>query len=318
LSFSGNDCYNEYQYQRGISRLGIRKFRHLTDSNGEIMNHGSYRPAGPRSLVSPLRAVLPALVLAACLLGAIAAPAQEPAGAVPETVDFEEQLGGIIPGDIILRDEEGNPVDMAAFLDKPTILNFVYYECPGICTPLLNEIADILGKTNLDPGKTPFQLLSVSFEPNDSPAMAKEKRANYLKQVGRPLPEDTWRFFTGDAENIRRMTEAVGFGYKRAGGEYIHPGGVIMVSPERKIVRYLYGTQFLPFDFEMGVYEASQGNVTPTTARLLNFCFSFDPVGRTYAFNLARVIGSVMLISVVFFGIFLYFSTRRSRQGEAS
>ena len=181
-----------------------------------------------------------------------------------------------------------------------------------------NEIADILGKSNLDPDKTPFQLLSVSFEPKDSPAMAREKQANYLKQVGRPLPENTWRFFTGDEENIRRFTEAVGFGYKRAGGEYIHPGGVIMVSPERKVVRYLYGIQFLPFDFQMGVYEASQGKVTPTTARLLNFCFSFDPVGRTYAFNLARVIGSVMLISVFFFGIFLYFSTRRTRQREAT
>ncbi len=267
-------------------------------------------------------------VLMVCtLLTVLFAPAvtnaQSAAEQVPhqedgQVVDFVEQLGEFIPGDIVLRDEEGNLVDMATFFDKPTILNFVYYECPGICTPLLNEIADILGKSNLHPDKTSFQLVSVSFEPDDTPAMAKEKRTNYLNAVGRPLPEDTWRFFTGDPENIKRMTEAVGFGYKTAGGEYIHPGGVIMVSPERKIVRYLYGIQFLPFDFEMGVYEASQGKVTPTTARLLNFCFSFDPVGRTYVFNLARVVGSVMILSIIFFGIFLYFTTRRSRQREAS
>lgn len=279
----------------------------------------------PNRAIRKFEAVFGTLAFAALFiaLSSLSSLAQTPENAASEAVeggavDFVEQLGEYIPGDIVLRDEDGNLVDMATFLNKPTILNFVYYECPGICTPLLNEIADILGKSNLDPDKTSFQLLSVSFEPKDTPAMAKEKRANYLNQVGRPLPEETWRFFTGDEENIRRFTEAVGFGYKKAGGEYIHPGGVIMVSPERKIVRYLYGIQFLPFDFQMGVHEASQGKVTPTTARLLNFCFSFDPVGRTYVFNLARVVGSVMLLSIIFFGVFLYFTTRRSRHKEAA
>ena len=283
--------------------------------DGEIMNNGKMSPLGNVVGCRPLAGVfLGVLILGILSMGPVSA--QDSPMVQGDVVDFVEQLGETIPGDIVLRDEDGNLVDMATFLDKPTILNFVYYECPGICTPLLNEIADILGKSNLHPDNQSFQLLSVSFEPKDTPAMAKEKRTNYLNQVGRPLPEDTWRFFTGDAENIKRMTEAVGFGYKSAGGEYIHPGGVIMVSPERKIVRYFYGIQFLPFDFQMGVYEASKGKVTPTTARLLNFCFSFDPVGRTYVFNLARVVGSVMLISIVFFGVFLYFTTRRSRQRE--
>jgi protein SCO1/2 len=96
----------------------------------------------------------------------------------------------------------------------------------------------------------------------------------------------------------------------------VHPGGLILLSPERKIVRYLYGTQFLPFDFEMGVYEASQGNVTPTTARLLRFCFSYDPAGRTYVFNLAKVVAVVMLTSVACFVVFLVFSTRNLRRKE--
>jgi protein SCO1/2 len=290
--------------------------------DGVTMHIGFLRPDFHRSGRFAFPVIMAWALLTLQLLPA-SSTAQTPEGQVPheedgQVVDFVEQLGEFIPGDIVLRDEDGNLVDMATFFDKPTILNFVYYECPGICTPLLNEIADILGKSNLHPDKTAFQLLSVSFEPDDTPAMAKEKRTNYLNAVGRPLPEDTWRFFTGDAENIKRMTEAVGFGYKTAGGEYIHPGGVIMVSPERKVVRYLYGIQFLPFDFEMGVHEASQGKVTPTTARLLNFCFSFDPVGRTYVFNLARVVGSVMILSIIFFGIFLYFTTRRSRQREAS
>jgi protein SCO1/2 len=193
----------------------------------------------------------------------------------------------------------------------------VYFECPGICVPLLNEIADILGKSRLDPAKQPFQFLSVSFEPKDTSEMAKTKAENYLKLVGRPLPPETWRFYTADQENIDKLTGALGFKYKRAGKEYTHPGGISILSPERKIVRYLYGLSFLPFDFEMGVYEASTGTVRPTTARLLQFCFSYDPEGRTYVFNLARVVAVVMLTSVAFFIAFLIYSTRTRRGKEA-
>jgi protein SCO1/2 len=229
-------------------------------------------------------------------------------------VDFDERLGEYLPGDIVLRNEDGEPVTLADTIDRPTILSFVYYSCPGICTPLLNEVADVLGKTTLNPSTEPFQLLTVSFEPTDTPTVAREKRANYLDLVGRPLSPETWRFFTGDAENIARITAAAGFRYKRAGAEYTHPGGLVILAPDRKIVRYLYGTQFLPFDFEMGVHEAQRGKVTPTTARLLRFCFSYDPSGRTYVFNLARVVGTVMAISIVCFAIFLFFSTRRLRR----
>ena len=234
-----------------------------------------------------------------------------------EAVEFDEHLGEYVPGDITLRDENGQPVLLSEFVDRPTIVSMVYFECPGICTPLLNEVADILGKSNLDPDKQPFQLMSVSFEPKDTPAMARSKQENYLKLVGRELPENTWRFFTADQENIDKLTTALGFAYKRAGKEYTHPGGLVILSPDRKIVRYLYGLQFLPFDFQMGVYEASQGAVRPTTARLLNFCFSYDPIGRTYVFNLARVVGTVMLTSIVFFIGFLVFTTRGRRGKEA-
>ena len=270
-----------------------------------------------RSVLDLSFSVLVLGVLSWSLLFHVGSSAAQDAEAEPGIVAFEEHLGSIIPGDIVLRDEQGNEVLMADFIDKPTILNFVYFECPGICTPLLNEIADILGKSNRHPDKQPFQLLTVSFEPKDTPEMARVKRKNYLELVGRPLPEETWRFFTGDAENIARFTEAAGFRYMRAGVEYTHPGGILFLSPDRKIVRYFYGLEFLPFDFQMGVVEAARGHVVPTTARLLQFCFSYDPEGRTYAFNLARVVGSVMLISLLFFIAFLFFSTRRHRHKEA-
>ena len=252
-------------------------------------------------------------VLALAVVLCAAAPAVRAQESATE-VDFEEHLGSYIPGDITLIDEDGNPVQLADLVDRPTILNFVYFECPGICTPLLTEIADVLGKSNLDPAKQPFRILSVSFNPDDRPETAREKRANYLSQLSRPLPADTWRFLTGDKEQIERLTGAAGFHYKRVGTQYVHPGGLILLAPDRKVVRYLYGTEFLPFDFQMGVYEASQGKVQPTTARLLNFCFSYDPEGRTYVFNLAKVVATVMITSVVFFIVFLVFSTRNVRR----
>lgn len=254
-----------------------------------------------------------ALALVALLCAALPVAAQESA----DVVDFEEHLGDVVPADIRLVDEDGNPVLLGDLVDRPTILNFVYFECPGICTPLLTEIADILGKSRLDPAKQPFQILSVSFNPEDRPETAKAKRENYLAQLSRPLPPETWRFLTAQKADIERLAGAAGFHYKRVGQEYVHPGGLIMLSPERKIVRYLYGTQFLPFDFEMGVYEASQGTVRPTTARLLRFCFSYDPAGRTYVFNLAKVVAVVMLTSVACFVVFLVFSTRNLRRKES-
>ncbi len=234
-----------------------------------------------------------------------------------DAIEFDEHLGEIVPGDIVLIDQDGHEVLFADLVDKPTLMSMVYFECPGICTPLLNEVADILGKSRLDPVKQPFQLVSVSFEPKDTSEMAKTKAENYLKLVGRPLPPETWRFYTADQENIDKLTAALGFKYKRAGKEYTHPGGLSILSPERKIVRYLYGLSFLPFDFEMGVYEAASGTVRPTTARLLQFCFSYDPEGRTYVFNLARVVAVVMLTSVAFFIAFLIYSTRTRRGKEA-
>ncbi len=228
-------------------------------------------------------------------------------------IEFTEHLGEYIPGDIELVDEKGDTINLKEFITKPTILMLVYYECPGICTPILTEVADVLGKTNLDPDKTPFQILTVSFDIRDKPAIAAKKRSNYLNQVNRPLPPETWRFFTGTQENIDKLTKAVGFAYQKAGADFTHPGGLILLSPERKIVRYLYGIEFLPFEFKMGIMEATQGKVSPTSAKLLRYCFSYDPIGRTYVFNIARVVASVMILSVLFFIIFLVFVTRRKK-----
>lgn len=234
----------------------------------------------------------------------------------PAAIEFTEHLGEYIPTGIFLIDEDGDSVNFDELITVPTILMFVYYECPGICTPLLTEVADVLGKTNFDHEKTPFQILTVSFDVRDKPEVAAQKRLNYLDQINKPFPHEAWRFFTADQENIDRLTQAVGFRYQRAGADFTHPGGLILLSPESKIVRYLYGIEFLPFEFKMGIMEAAQGKVSPTSAKLLRYCFSYDPIGRTYVFNIARVTATVMITSVIFFAGFLVFVTRKRKDAK--
>ena len=269
----------------------------------------------------PGRGWFAAALSGAALLLAISAILMRPGGARAQesqiaSPTFDEKLGEIVPGDIEVILDNGSRARLADLIDRPTILSMVYYECPGLCTPLLNEICDVLGKSDLDPDREPFQLLTVSFEPRDTPATARAKRDNYAALLSRPLPRDTWRFCTADAANIQRLTGAVGFTYKRVGEDYIHPGGIVILSPTRKVVRYFYGTEFLPFDFKMGVIEAARENVLPTTARVLRFCYSFDPAARGYVFNLTRVVAFVMLFSAAFAVGVLLLVTRRPRRRE--
>jgi len=132
--------------------------------------------------------------------------------------------------------------------------------------------------------------------------------------VRRPLGEDGWRFLTGDAAAVDALTDAVGFRYERAGKDFQHPGAIILLSPDGKVTRYLYGVAFLPFDLKMAVFEASEGRVGPTISKMLLYCFSYDPEGQTYVFNILKVTGTVTILFVIAFVAFLIITTRRYRR----
>lgn len=229
------------------------------------------------------------------------------------TVGIDEQLGKNLPGAVSFNDEQGNPVTFQSLLGKPTILALVYYECPGICTPLLNNLADTLDRTDLVPG-TDYQVITISFDPKDTPATAAKKRANYLKQFHKPFPPEAWRFLTGTQAAIDQITAAVGFRYVATGKDFNHPGVLTILSPEGRVMRYLYGVSFMPFDFKMAAIEASQGRPMPSINRALAFCYSYDPEGRRYVFATLKVAGSVMVLVVGLFAIWLVISSRRYRK----
>ena len=216
-------------------------------------------------------------------------------------VGIVEHLGQTVPMDEEFYDEHGNLVPLKSVITKPTVVTFVYFRCPGICSPLLSEVTKIVEKMDLELGKD-YQIFTLSFDHNEKPDMAAEKRQNHLNEIKRKVDPNGWRFFTGDSANIHRLTDAAGFYYQRNGRDWIHAAALIVLSPDGKITRYLYGIQHLPFDVKMAVIEASEGRATPTIAKILQFCYAYDPEGRTYALNFTRISG---VIVVGFVGLFV-------------
>ncbi len=223
---------------------------------------------------------------------------------------LEEQLGKKIPLEAKFYDEDGVEVVLSDIIKKPTILTLVFYECKGICTPLLTELAENVNKVDLELGKD-YQILTISFDPAENSAMAKGKKTNYLKLLNNKPSDDAWRFLVGDSANIYSLTNAVGFYFFKEEDQFVHPGALIFVSPEGKITRYLLGIDYLPFNVKMAIIEAGEGKVGPTIAKLIKFCYAYDPEGRTYALNITRLIGVVMIVVVSVFIIFLIKKPRR-------
>ncbi|MCX8010325.1 MAG: SCO family protein, partial [Ignavibacteria bacterium] len=182
-----------------------------------------------------------------------------------------------------------------------------------IWSPLLTEVTDMVKKINLEPGKD-YKILTISFDDSEKPELAAKKKKNYLKLLGKSIPDDSWKFLTGDNSSIQAFTDAVGYKFKKKEEEFVHPAALIMLSPEGKITRYLYGTKYLPFDIKMALIEAGEGKVGPTINRFLNYCFNYDPQGRTYALNITRVVGAGMLFLIAVFVVFLVAKPKKNKE----
>lgn len=225
-----------------------------------------------------------------------------------------EKTGNYIPNELTFYDEDGNQVKISELLTNPTLLTLVYYECPGICTPLLSEVANLINKLDIEPGKD-FNIITVSFNPQDTPQLAKKKKLNYLKQLKKNISEKGWLFLTGSEENIKKLTEAVGFKYKKQGDEFIHSAVIIVLSDKGKIIRYLHGLEFLPLDIKMSIADAYEGKTAPPLLRLARLCYKYTPEGKRYVLNILPIIG-IILISAVggLFTTLLVLERKRSKK----
>lgn len=227
-------------------------------------------------------------------------------------VAMEEKLGQTLSLELTLFDEEGKPVSLKELIHVPTLLTPVYYSCPDVCSFLLYNLTGALNNLSADPGKE-YQVITFSFDETETPALAMKKKRFYLEMMSPSFPEGAWRFLTADRQTISALTEGIGFHFKREGAVLQHPVAIVVLSSKGKIIRYLYGTDLLPFDIKMGLLEASEGRVGPPISKLLRFCFSYDPKGRKYVFNTLKVTG---IVTVLFALLFVLFIFRRGKKGR--
>ena len=232
-----------------------------------------------------------------------------------EAIGLDQKLGQLIPLDLRFTDENGRPVTSGELVHAPTILALVYLHCPNVCSLLLQNLADALNRLPAEPGKE-YSALSISFDETETPGFASERKKVYLKMIDRPFPADAWRFLTGDKEDIRKLADAVGFHFKRVGEDFEHPVALIILAPDGRIVRYMYGADPLPFDLKLALIEASQGKIGPAIAKVVQFCFSYDRKANKLVFNILRVTGSVTILFALGFVTFLLLKGRKRHPQE--
>jgi protein SCO1/2 len=222
-----------------------------------------------------------------------------------------EKLDQYIPLDAMLVDEHGDTMTIGDLMDKPTILNFVYYRCPGICSPLMDGLADAMDGNDLVLGED-YQALTISFDAREGTFLAIKKKNNYLNLMEKKEEaEKGWLFFTSDSASIARLTEAAGFRYKPTGNDFIHSATLIILDPKGKITRYMNGIYFLPFELKMSLLEAAEGKSGPTINRVLQYCYSYDPEGQKYMLNITKVSATLIIFFAVVLLLVLFFFRKR-------
>jgi protein SCO1/2 len=223
-------------------------------------------------------------------------------------VGFVEKQGQYAALDTRLVNESGDTVLLGDVIKRPTILNLVYFRCPGTCSPLMWGISKFIDELDLKLG-TDYQVLTISFDPSETIDLGIEKKASYLKTMQKKDAAKYWQFFVSDSADIAKLTQSVGYDYKKVNDQYVHPTGLIALGSDGKIIRYLRGIDFLPFDIKITMVEAAKGKTGPSINRLLAVCYSYDSQGNQYVFNVTRVAAIVILFILVL--LFIYLALHR-------
>ena len=236
-------------------------------------------------------------------------------------VGIEQKLDARVPLDLTFTDEFGRKAPLSTYFQsgKPVLLALVYYRCPMLCTQILTGVASSLKAVSLDPGKD-FEVVAISFDPKDTPETAASKKQVYMKRYGRPGTANGWHLLTGEATNIKALTDAVGYHYKYdpATDQFAHASGIMIVTPDGRLSRYFYGVEYAPRDVRLGLVEASQNKIGNPVDEILLFCFHYDPSTGKYGavvMNIVRLAGGAFaLMAGVFLAIVLRRDFRRDRR----
>jgi len=220
-----------------------------------------------------------------------------------DKVGIDEKVGDIVPGDIELRAEGGNKVTLAELMEggKPAILALVYYECPMLCNRIITGLSQTVKQMSWQPGEE-YEIVMVSFDPNETSMLARMKKQNVLKSIDRTEVYEGWHFLTGEQAQIDRLTEAAGFNYKwePQAKVWAHTAALIVLSPEGKITRYLYGLEYDPKTVRLSLAEQADESTLSTTDRVLLLCYRYDPDsgGYQFAMTVMRTIGGGIALAL--------------------
>jgi protein SCO1 len=226
-------------------------------------------------------------------------------------VGIDQKLNQSIPLDLEFRDEHGKPVRLAEYFgQKPVILSMVYYNCPMLCTQVLNGLESSLKLIPMDIGKQ-FNVVTVSIDPTERPVLAEAKQALYTGLYGRPEAAEGWHFLTGNEQQIRQLANALGFryAYDPDSKQFAHASAIMLLTPEGKISRYFYGIQFASRDLRLGLVEASEGKIGTPVDQVLLFCYHYDPSTGKYGLLISRLIqtaGAVTVLAIATLILVLY------------
>ena len=261
-------------------------------------------------------AVFLALFSALSVLGAAQLSAHDDRPIPLHGVNLEQKLGEQVPLELKFRDEAGRAVDLKEYFgQRPVILSLVYYSCQDLCPLVLDGLVRSLRPLTFNIGDQ-FDVITVSFDPRDTSALAAAKKSDFVSRYARPGAREGWHFLTGDENAIERLTESVGFryNYETEKDRFGHASGIILLTPEGKIARYFYGIEFSPRDLRLGLIEASSNRIGSPIDQLLLFCYHYDPTAGKYNLLITNVIRLAGVATVIALGTFIAMMLRRDRK----
>lgn len=236
-----------------------------------------------------------------------------------QDIGIDQKLGAELPKDAVFTDDNGKQIKLGdLFGQRPAIVIMVYYECPQLCNMVLNQLVRTMnGMKALNAGED-FNVIAISIDPGESPEMAAKKKRAYMKEYGKRGDPAGWHFLTGTDENIKRVTETVGFRYRYDPkyDEYMHASGIMVATTDGRMSRYFYGVEYDPTDLRMSLGDASQGKIGGLVKVVLDYCLRYDPMTGKYGPDIMNLLRAFGVVTVLSLGTFMFVMFRRDRRGQ--